>query len=76
MTRTVVEAWTVPEPPLIVTVNGVAVDVLEVLVDDPPPQELTSRTVPINNPSASMRRARFRFIPPINANPITAKLSM
>lgn len=61
-----------------VTVNGVAVAVLAAAVDDlpPPPQELTSKTVLISRQSASTWRVRFLLTPPINANPITAKLSM
>ena len=42
----------------------------------PPPHELNRSTAQIRELSASARSARFRLIPPIKTDPITAKLRM
>jgi hypothetical protein len=77
---TVVEAWVVPEAPLMVTVTGLGAVGLESAGVEallpPPPHELNRSTAQIRELSASARSARFRLIPPIKTDPITAKLRM
>src|SRR6202047_2777871 len=77
--RIVVDAWVVPEAPLIVTVTGADCgpgDMAFVFEEAPPPQELNRNRAQITEPSASIFLARFLSIPPMNASPITEKLSM